>query len=318
MRSIHHLHFVDGGLWIQFYRLFIRLVTPRFAQTVGKKGQHQPRNTGKEEGKSPHAVAKAGHNATRDKADHQTNQRSCRPTAHHLRPLRAAEVVAQQGCTSRIIAGLTYPQHHARNKKPPKATRDSGKRCRQAPDGNTDHHDVLAVPAICPDTQRQRTHRVNENKRSGKKTYLVDTQPKLLCYDIGGSGKHVAVQVVEQVDAEHYPENVSCIATGTFLVNSQVSAGGWGDVTHVHLQVRGSIIDGVVETKYNPHHIIVCRKMEEENYCGSPSFRGKQSKNWSGGREQRDCPSLDEGSKPIKSRRTNLAKPAYHRRDSQQ
>ncbi len=51
---------------------------------------------------------------------------------------------------------------------------------------------------------------------------------------------------------------------------------------------------------------------------GSPSFRGKHSKNWSGGREQRDCPSLDLVRKTIKSRRTNLAKPAYHRRNCQQ
>jgi parallel beta-helix repeat protein len=51
---------------------------------------------------------------------------------------------------------------------------------------------------------------------------------------------------------------------------------------------------------------------------GSPSFRGKQSKNWRGGREQRDCPSLDLVRKTIKLRRTNLAKPAYHRRDCQQ
>ena len=36
------------------------------------------------------------------------------------------------------------------------------------------------------------------------------------------------------------------------------------------------------------------------------------------GREQWVCPSLDLVRKPIKSRRTNLAKPAYHRRDSQQ
>src|SRR5947209_4170995 len=165
---------------IQFYRLFIRLVTSRFAQAVGKKGQHQPGNTGKEEGNSPHAVAKTGHNTTRDKADHQTNQRSRRPTAHHLRSLHAAVVVAQQSCTSRIIAGLTYSQHHTRNKESPKATRDSSKHRRQTPDGNTDRDDVLAVPSICPDTQRQRAHRVNENKRSGKKTYLVDTQPKLL------------------------------------------------------------------------------------------------------------------------------------------
>src|SRR5207247_9710005 len=115
-------------------------------------------------------------------------------------------------------------------------TRYSGKRRRHAPGANTHRHDVLAVPANCPDTQRQRPYGVNENKSSGKKTYLVDTQPEFLGYDIGGSGKHVAVQVVEQVDAEHYPENVSGIATGTFLVNSRASAGRWGDITHVHLQ----------------------------------------------------------------------------------
>jgi hypothetical protein len=47
---------------------------------------------------------------------------------------------------------------------------------------------------------------------------------------------------------------------------------------------------------------------------GSPSLVGKLSKN-GGGREQRVCPSLDLVRKPIKSRRTNHAKPAYHRRD---
>src|SRR5260370_34422629 len=50
---------------------------------------------------------------------------------------------------------------------------------------------------------------------------------------------------------------------------------------------------------------------------GSRSFGGKQSKNWNGGREQRDCPALDLVRKTIKSRRTTLAKPAYHRRDCQ-
>ena len=49
---------------------------------------------------------------------------------------------------------------------------------------------------------------------------------------------------------------------------------------------------------------------------GSPSLRGKLSKK-GGGREQRVCPSLDLVRKPIKSRRTNLVKPAYHRRGSQ-
>jgi hypothetical protein len=59
-------------------------------------------------------------------------------------------------------------------------------------------------------------------------------------------------------------------------------------------------------------------RCQDTKIDGSPSLRGKQSKNWSGGREQRDCPSLDLVRKTIKSRRTNLAKPAYHRRDCHQ
>ncbi len=82
--------------------------------------------------------------------------------------------------------------------------------------------------------------------------------------------------------------------------------------------VSVSTLDAVSKERLHEIENELPSLLQRHGFIGSASFRGKQSKNWSGGREQKDCPSLDLIRKPIKSRRTTLAKPAYHRRDCQQ
>src|SRR2546425_70382 len=122
------------------------------------------------------------------------------------------EIVAQQRRAGGIITRFSDAEHRSRDEELRVAARQAGEESRQAPDGDADADYRLPDAPVSPDAKGNRRHRIDQQEGAAQQADLAVTQMEFGLDPGGNRRQDVAIEVIQEVDADHHGEDVSRVA----------------------------------------------------------------------------------------------------------
>src|SRR5713101_1586886 len=154
-----------------------------------------------------------GHEPTAREPDRNADRAAGSPDRHDAAALFFRKVVGDKRSAGWIVAGLTDADSAAAEEQLDVVGGQSGEQRRKAPDGDSDPDHRAAYSAIAPVAEGKGGDRIHEEKRGPEEPDLGIVNVELFLDQRRRGGGDPAIQVVEEVDADHDRKDVTRVAS---------------------------------------------------------------------------------------------------------
>jgi len=203
-----------GNRWCLLRLWTFRLggTTQWLAEPERQDREDQAWHGGHVKGRAP--AEGAGDDPAAGKAHGDPDRGARRPDRHGPAPAFFLEVVAEKRRAGRIVTCFPDPEHRSRNEELCVAPCHAGEERGQAPDRDADTDHRLAHAPVGPNAKWNRGDRIDQQEGATQQADLAVGQVELRL-DPGGDGRQdVAIEVIQEVDADHDAEHVARVAAG--------------------------------------------------------------------------------------------------------
>ena len=181
------------------------------AQPEGQQREQNSWDRREEEGASPAELL--GDESPAGEADGDPHRAPGAPDRHDAAALLLGKVVGQQGGACRVVAGFPDSEHGAAQEELGEVAGEPCEEGGEAPDGDAGRDDCPANPTVRPVAEGDGGKRVNEKEGGAEETDQGIAEVEFLLDQGRCRRGDPPVHVVEEVDADHDREDVTCVTS---------------------------------------------------------------------------------------------------------